>query len=217
MVDFGIAGLFAGHKSEVTHAGSLNYMPPELFTQKNVVASPALDVWSLGCILYALVVGKIPFRGDSVPDIRQKIVCEPYALPPGLTLSEELVDLLARLLEKDPESRASVYEIGEHAWVGRRKFTDDERARAKERSEQAAMLGAQLEKERETESPPCKKSKEVGTMKKGFTPSPDRARAPYSGPTPAKGISKTSPKEPVINLKESSKESPRKRSVHKKA
>lgn len=31
IVDFGIAGLYAGRKSEITKAGSINYLPPEIF------------------------------------------------------------------------------------------------------------------------------------------------------------------------------------------
>lgn len=57
IVDFGIAGLCAGRKSEITKAGSLNYMAPEVFKKKDVGASPGLDIWAIGCILYAMVVG----------------------------------------------------------------------------------------------------------------------------------------------------------------
>lgn len=61
IVDFGIAGLFAGRKSEITKAGSLLYMAPEVLSRKNVIASPAMDIWSVGCILFSLVVGSLPF------------------------------------------------------------------------------------------------------------------------------------------------------------
>lgn len=52
IVDFGISGLYAGRKSQVTKAGSIFYLPPEIFEKKNVNASPALDIWALGIILY---------------------------------------------------------------------------------------------------------------------------------------------------------------------
>ncbi len=61
IVDFGIAGLFAGRKSEITRAGSLMYMAPEVLSRKNLAASPAIDIWSVGCILYSLVIGNLPF------------------------------------------------------------------------------------------------------------------------------------------------------------
>lgn len=71
IVDFGIAGLFSGRKSEVTKAGSILYLPPEIFLTKNVAASPALDIWALGCILYALIVGELPFKGNNEKEIIQ--------------------------------------------------------------------------------------------------------------------------------------------------
>lgn len=52
IVDFGIAGLYAGRKSEITKAGSIFYLPPEIFENKNVNASPKLDIWAIGVILY---------------------------------------------------------------------------------------------------------------------------------------------------------------------
>lgn len=61
IVDFGIAGLFAGWKSEITKAGSLYYLAPEVLSWKNMIASPMMDIWSVGCILFALVVGNLPF------------------------------------------------------------------------------------------------------------------------------------------------------------
>jgi len=57
IVDFGIAGLACGNQSEVTNAGSLNYLPPEIFNHRNVRAGPPLDIWAMGCLLYAMLVG----------------------------------------------------------------------------------------------------------------------------------------------------------------
>jgi serine/threonine protein kinase len=64
IVDFGIAGIAAknvmGEKSEM---GSLLYVAPEVLTGKDTSATPALDVWSMGCIFYALLTGSLPFLG----------------------------------------------------------------------------------------------------------------------------------------------------------
>lgn len=61
-MDFGIAGLCAGRKSQETNHGTYNYLPPEILSRSNKNASPAIDIWALGCILYSLVFGKIPFK-----------------------------------------------------------------------------------------------------------------------------------------------------------
>lgn len=61
IVDFGIAGLFSGLKSEITNAGSLNYLSPEVLTGKNLSTNPPMDIWAMGCILFALMTGYLPF------------------------------------------------------------------------------------------------------------------------------------------------------------
>lgn len=74
IVDFGIAGLYAGRKSEITKAGSIFYLPPEIFSNKNVNASPSLDIWSIGIILYTLIVGSLPFYDKSENVVIKKIL-----------------------------------------------------------------------------------------------------------------------------------------------
>ena len=71
IVDFGIAGLFAGLKSEITKAGSINYLSPEVISGKNLNASPAMDIWAMGCILYALLVGELPFDDPHNKEVKE--------------------------------------------------------------------------------------------------------------------------------------------------
>ncbi len=74
VVDFGISGLYATNNPEKSLAGSLKYMAPEILTGKNTAADPAIDIFSIGVILYALVVGKLPFDGKDTMTIRNKII-----------------------------------------------------------------------------------------------------------------------------------------------
>ena len=62
VVDFGISGLSMGTNKEKSCAGSLKYMAPEILSYKNNEPDPAIDIWSMGCILYTLVTGNSPFR-----------------------------------------------------------------------------------------------------------------------------------------------------------
>lgn len=48
-------------------------MAPELLSLKNITADPALDIFSLGCILFSLVTGKLPFDGD-YKKVKHKII-----------------------------------------------------------------------------------------------------------------------------------------------
>ncbi len=116
IVDFGIAGLYAGRKSEITKAGSINYLPPEIFKQKNVVASPALDIWAIGCILFALVTGYLPFNDKQESVIIQKIQEQEPEYPKGIKLSPEIKDLIVQLLQKNSEKRAKISVIKQHPW-----------------------------------------------------------------------------------------------------
>lgn len=121
IVDFGIAGLCAGRKSEITKAGSLNYMAPEVFKDKNVGASPALDIWALGCMLFAMVMGNLPFVGKTDSELKKNIMDIPVEWPnekdTDIKVSAAFKDLVNKILTKNPEKRLSMYEIKEHHWV----------------------------------------------------------------------------------------------------
>ena len=60
IVDFGIFGYNSGYFGEKSQAGSLRYMAPEIL-QGHTSSTPKIDVWSLGCILYAMVLGVYAF------------------------------------------------------------------------------------------------------------------------------------------------------------
>ena len=72
-MDFGIAGLVIDNLPDKTRAGSLKYMAPEVLTEQNTDARPAIDVWSMGCILFAMLCGELPFTGKTVGEVTEKI------------------------------------------------------------------------------------------------------------------------------------------------
>lgn len=122
IVDFGIAGLFAGRKSEVTRAGSLFYMAPEVLSRKNLIASPAMDIWSVGCILYALVVGNLPFSDKSESGLVKKIIDQEVEFPKNCKLSPEVTDLIEQMLNKNHEKRIKMSEIQQHPFFLKQKL-----------------------------------------------------------------------------------------------
>ena len=118
VVDFGIAGFYSGYRFDVTNAGSLRYMAPEILTGRNRAANPAIDVWSIGCILYGLLQGQPPFMGTK-KEITDAIVRGSYKFDQQSPnpLSAECMDLIQRMLTVDYTSRISTFDILKHPWL----------------------------------------------------------------------------------------------------
>ncbi len=106
--DFGIAKLF-GENSSHTRTGILmgtpTYMSPEQCKGAGRVDLRS-DLYSLGCILYLMLTGKRPFKGEGEGEVIAKHIFEKPVPPTDLVpLPEELNTLVLRLLEKDPNDR----------------------------------------------------------------------------------------------------------------
>lgn len=65
VVDFGISGMCKGNTAERNNAGTLMYMPPEVLLNMNSNASPAMDVWAIGIMLYSMRYYQFPFNGET--------------------------------------------------------------------------------------------------------------------------------------------------------
>jgi len=107
LVDFGIAKIFGD--DEQTMAGSVlgtaDYMAPEQATGEGV--SVRTDLYALGSVMYAMLVGRPPFRGKKVTEVIEALKRD-RPVPLDLVdphLPEALVDLVHQLLEKSPEDR----------------------------------------------------------------------------------------------------------------
>eukprot|EP01028_Stygiella_incarcerata_P010952 TRINITY_DN5963_c1_g1_i1.p1 TRINITY_DN5963_c1_g1~~TRINITY_DN5963_c1_g1_i1.p1 ORF type:complete len:562 (+),score=170.45 TRINITY_DN5963_c1_g1_i1:78-1763(+) len=117
LADFGVSDMFEGEDDRIRATdGTPAFMPPEAFDQHATKYSgKRADVWSLGVTLYALLVGKTPFSGDSYVDICNAIREADPELPDEL--SAEARDLVKRMLAKNPEDRITLDEILIHPFV----------------------------------------------------------------------------------------------------
>lgn len=97
-----------------TCCGSVTYAAPEVISGA-IYSGTAVDVWSAGVMLYALLVGQLPFNDNSIPKLYQKIQNGVKTLPSFL--SAEASDLIRRMLIVDPKQRITVREVLQHAWL----------------------------------------------------------------------------------------------------
>lgn len=93
--------------SRLTHAGALMgtpaYMPPEQALGHLDKIGPASDVYALGAILFELLTGSVPFRGNSLADTLQKITCG--VVPPMPGVPANLDAICRKALAKEPADR----------------------------------------------------------------------------------------------------------------
>jgi serine/threonine protein kinase len=108
--DLGLAGFLGVEDPDDPRAGRIvgtaDYLSPEHITSPSNL-SPASDIYSLGCTLYYAVTGKVPFPGGTHRD-KARRHCEDIPLNPrrfNLDLSDEFVDVIATMMEKDPQKR----------------------------------------------------------------------------------------------------------------
>lgn len=121
IADLGVSNEFDGDDVFFTNtAGTPAFTPPEALSQQfgePPYSGKVADVWSLGVTLYSLVFGKIPFFDDNILSLYNKIRTQTVQIPDNLDVSTELMNLLKRMLVKDPKQRITLQEIKVDDWV----------------------------------------------------------------------------------------------------
>lgn len=117
--DFGLAAKldFDGEKKR-TICGTPNYIAPEVLEGKSG-HSYEVDVWSLGVIIYTLIVGKPPFETSDVKTTYKRIRMNAYTFPDHVVVSDAAKDLIQRILIGDPSSRPTLDDIVKHDFMSR--------------------------------------------------------------------------------------------------
>ena len=107
IADFGIAGVISGNTRQVTNVniGSVHYFSPE--HAKGEAVDDRADIYSLGITLFEMLIGMVPFDGDTAVAVAMKNIQEP--LVPPHEINQEIPigisDLVVKATAKNPEDR----------------------------------------------------------------------------------------------------------------
>lgn len=124
ITDFGFANRFEHRPDDLmqTSCGSPCYAAPELVISEGLYVGSAVDIWSCGVILYAMLAGYLPFDddpanpdGDNINLLYRYIVSTPLSFPEYI--STEARDLLGLMLVPDPTRRTTLDGVMRHPWL----------------------------------------------------------------------------------------------------
>ena len=119
IIDFGLSNVFSKNNPQLSTAcGSPAYAAPEMV--KGQPYTNAADIWSAGILLYSMVAGKLPFDDPDTQRLLQKVVYTEVHYPPFF--SSPLIDLLSKILIKDPENRLTLNGIKNHVWFSHSEY-----------------------------------------------------------------------------------------------
>ncbi|KAI6213671.1 Non-specific serine/threonine protein kinase [Aphelenchoides besseyi] len=114
IADFGFSNQFSAGNKLDTFCGSPPYAAPELFQGKKY-DGPEVDVWSLGVILYTLVSGSLPFDGQNLKELRERVLRGKYRIP--FYMSTDCENLLKKFLVLNPARRGTLEAIMKERWL----------------------------------------------------------------------------------------------------
>lgn len=138
IIDFGLSAILTDESESLkTTVGSIAYSAPEILMKKKY--SKSADIWSAGVILYTLATSKLPFLDltdeisyTNVDNAKYGVLNDPSKicnmilhghLEIPTNLSENLQDLIPKMLERDPHKRITIQNIIEHPWFSKEQYT----------------------------------------------------------------------------------------------
>ena len=113
LIDFGLSSkISANSKSKSEHLGTISYMAPETFENDFSLKS---DIWSAGVVMFYMLEGKLPFKGNTNNEVIQNIKTAEFNLM--VDVSFESKDFLNKVLNKNKNQRFSPKEALEHRFI----------------------------------------------------------------------------------------------------
>lgn len=127
ITDFGLAKVQGKGTFMKTFCGTLAYVAPEVIAgkgnaeenEKRNEYSSLVDMWSMGCLVYVILTGHLPFSGSTQEQLYKQIRNGSYHEGPlkDFRISDEARDFIDTLLQVDPNSRPTAQKALEHPWI----------------------------------------------------------------------------------------------------
>lgn len=116
LIDFGIAIKREDNSKLTTRIGTPYYIAPEVLCKSY---DEKCDLWSAGVILYMMICFRPPFNGDTQTEVMESVLKTqpPYTGIYFRNISDQCIDLLKKLLTKNPDLRPSAVEAYKHPWI----------------------------------------------------------------------------------------------------
>jgi len=122
LLDFGFAARTCA-EWDGSVSGTLMFMAPEVVgSRAKAPFLPAMDIWAVGVILFTVLTGDSPIQDTEVQQLgkggeaAQELLAKAFAVEALTQASGEVLDLLRRLLDLEPSSRATAAQALEHPW-----------------------------------------------------------------------------------------------------
>ncbi|KAG5186403.1 kinase-like domain-containing protein [Tribonema minus] len=116
VTDFGLSNVKSEYHEDMfyTVCGTPNYAAPEVLSRIKY-KGPVADIWSLGVLLYVMLIGMLPFDEEAPEHLWSKIKHAEFSIPED-SISEEAEDLINMILVADPVSRPNLDAVLAHPW-----------------------------------------------------------------------------------------------------
>lgn len=111
LIDFGSVSFY--NKNQKLHfsrfLGTIQYASPEILLGQSY-NGPAAEIWQLGCCLYIMLTGQVPFSSA------KNVISSNFAQV-KVPLTDTCIGLIHGMLEKDPELRLTLEQVSNHPWL----------------------------------------------------------------------------------------------------
>jgi serine/threonine protein kinase len=113
LIDFGFATCFSNLKKVKLFCGTPSYMAPEIVSRKEY-CGPPVDIWAAGVLLYVLLTGSFPFKGNSDSELYKNILKGHLVFPDYLSIAAK--QLISKMLSLDPTKRPRAADLIKDPW-----------------------------------------------------------------------------------------------------